>query len=106
MAVLVYETEDDDFVERTLKELISAGIPCHRWGPATVGAALESLSQLRAQAVAQSGSVPTKRGRENSRSPTAAAMYRAGEYPWSEFSQACQRQLETLLIFPLFVRIR
>jgi hypothetical protein len=37
VAVLVYETEDGDFVERALRELISAGIPCHRWGPATVG---------------------------------------------------------------------
>jgi hypothetical protein len=37
VAVLVYETEDDDFVDRALQELISAGIPCYRWGPATVG---------------------------------------------------------------------
>ena len=37
MALLVYETDDDDFVGRALEELISAGIPCYRWGPATAG---------------------------------------------------------------------
>jgi len=37
VAVLVYETEDADFVERALQELIGAGISCHRCGPATVG---------------------------------------------------------------------
>ena len=37
VALLVYETEDDGFVDRALQELISAGIPCHRSGPAAVG---------------------------------------------------------------------
>jgi hypothetical protein len=37
MAVLVYETEDDEFVDRALEELSSAGIRCYRFGPATVG---------------------------------------------------------------------
>jgi hypothetical protein len=37
VAILLYETDDDDFVERALRELTTAGIHCHRWGPATVG---------------------------------------------------------------------
>jgi hypothetical protein len=37
VAILLYETDDDDFVKRALRELTTAGIQCHRWGPATVG---------------------------------------------------------------------
>jgi hypothetical protein len=37
VAILLYETDDDDFVDRALHELTTAGIRCHRWGPATVG---------------------------------------------------------------------
>lgn len=37
MAILLYETDDDDFVDRALRELNAAGIHCHRWGPVTPG---------------------------------------------------------------------
>jgi hypothetical protein len=37
VAILLYETDDDAFVDRALHELTTAGIHCHRWGPATVG---------------------------------------------------------------------
>jgi len=37
VALLLYETDDGDFVERALHELTTAGIACHRWGPATMG---------------------------------------------------------------------
>jgi hypothetical protein len=37
VAVRIYETEDNDFVDRALQYLISAGIRCQRWGAAAVG---------------------------------------------------------------------
>jgi hypothetical protein len=37
VAVLIYQTTNGAFADRAIEELLKAGIPCYRWGPATSG---------------------------------------------------------------------